>query len=205
MGAREILKRLPRNSERSTMDIVAHTLWTALAIASWRRRKPITGPMAAAALSMAALPDAVQLLPIALWWLFGNGTLDALQAYAMASPGVEPSLPPLVRDAAHHLHCALHSAPIAAAVSLALWPVLPKLWAPLFAWWLHIVVDVFTHSADYYAVPVLYPFTYRGFDGVAWNAPWFMALNYVALATVSVWLAIRWKRRDGTPSRAPSR
>jgi hypothetical protein len=70
---------------------------------------------------------------------------------------------------------------------------------------LHIVVDAFTHSADYYAVPVLYPFTYRGFDGVAWNAPWFMALNYVALATVSVWLAIRWKRRDGTPSRAPSR
>jgi hypothetical protein len=182
----------------ATMDVIAHTLWTALAVASWRRRKPVTGPTAAAALSMAALPDAVQLLPIALWGLFGNGTLGALQAYAMASPGHEPSLPPLVQLAAHHLHCAMHSAPVAAVVSLALWPVLPKVWVPLLAWWLHIVIDLFTHSADYYAVPVLYPFTYRGFDGVAWNTPWFMALNYIALAAVSVWLATRRTRAEGT-------
>jgi membrane-bound metal-dependent hydrolase YbcI (DUF457 family) len=48
------------------------------------------------------------------------------------------------------------------------------LWIPLLGWWSHIVIDVFTHSADYYAVPVLYPFTERGFDGIAWITPWFM-------------------------------
>jgi len=37
-------------------------------------------------------------------------------------------------------------------------------------------------------VPVLYPFTERGFDGIAWTTPWFMALNYVALAVVGLWL-----------------
>jgi hypothetical protein len=42
---------------------------------------------------------------------------------------------------------------------LALWAVRRTLWLPLLGWWSHIVIDVFTHSADYYAVPVLYPFT----------------------------------------------
>ena len=34
-----------------------------------------------------------------------------------------------------------------------------------------IVIDVFWHSPDYYAVPVLYPFSYRSFDGIAWIPP----------------------------------
>lgn len=47
---------------------------------------------------------------------------------------------------------------------------------------------MFTHSADYYAVPVLYPFTERGFDGITWTTPWFMVANYLALAAVGAWL-----------------
>ena len=65
------------------------------------------------------------------------------------------------------------------------------LWVPLLGWWSHILIDIFSHSADYYAVPVLYPITMRGFDGVAWNTPWFMALNYLALAVTWAWL---WRR-----------
>ena len=63
-------------------------------------------------------------------------------------------------------------------------------------WWLHIVIDVFTHSVDFYPSPVLYPFTQRGFDGLAWNTPWFMLANYVALAGVGLWLLWRRKGRD---------
>ena len=55
-------------------------------------------------------------------------------------------------------------------------------------WWLHIAIDIPTHSAKYYAVPILYPFTNRGFDGLAWTTPWFLALNYLALAAVWIWL-----------------
>jgi len=56
------------------------------------------------------------------------------------------------------------------------------------------VVDVFTHSADYYAVPVLYRFTERGLDGIAWNTPWFMALNYVVLGLTGLWLLLTRRR-----------
>ncbi len=170
------------------MDVVAHTLWAAAGAVLIHRRRPLSRATVIATLVLAALPDVLHLLPIAGWWLFGDGSPAALKAYAVAVPGQEPGLPPSVQFWSHHLHCVMHSAPIAGLVTLAVLAVRRTLWIPLLGWWSHIVIDVFTHSADYYAVPVLYPFTERGFDGIAWTTPWFMALNYTALAAVGAWL-----------------
>ena len=178
------------------MDIVAHTLWAAAGVAVIHRRRPLSRSTVAATLVLAALPDVIQLLPLAGWWLFAEGSFAALLEYAVAVPGQEPALPPLVGLLSHHLHCVMHSAPIAGLVTLALWALRRTLWIPLLGWWSHIVIDVFTHSADYYAVPVLYPFTERGFDGIAWITPWFMVLNYSALAAVGIWLLMSRKRLD---------
>ena len=180
------------------MDIVAHTLWAGAAMAVWRRTRPIPRATVVAAMGLAALPDIPHLLPIVAWWLFGDGTLAVVRAYAVAVPGQEPALPPMVLLLSQHLHCIMHSVFVAGAVTLALWAVLRVLWIPLLGWWSHIVIDVFTHSADYYPAPVLYPITQRGFDGIAWNTPWFLALNYVALGAVGLWLI---RRR---PGREPS-
>ena len=48
--------------------------------------------------------------------IFGGGTAAALATYAFAMPGAEPAMPVLVTEAAHHLHCMMHSALIAAAI-----------------------------------------------------------------------------------------
>ncbi len=178
------------------MDIVAHTLWAAAGATVIHRRWPLARGAVIATLVLAALPDVMHLLPIAGWWLFADGSFAALRAYAVAVPGQEPVLPPLVGLFSHHLHCVMHSAPIAGLVTLALWAARRTLWIPLLGWWSHIVIDVFTHSADYYAVPVLYPFTERGFNGIAWTTPWFMVLNYATLAAVGAWLLMSRKRHD---------
>ena len=73
-------------------------------------------------------------------------------------------------------------------------PRLVRARVPLAGWWSHIVIDFFTHSADYYSVPVLYPFTYWGFDGLAWNTPWFLALNYAVLSLCIAALALTRRR-----------
>ena len=171
------------------MDILAHTLWAGAGIALARRRWLIANRTAAATVMLAALPDVVQLLPIIGWWIFGDGSWAVLRAFATALPGQEPALPPLVILLSHHLHCIMHSAIVAAAVTLLLWLVRRSLWIPLLGWWSHIVIDVFTHSATFYPSPVLYPITERGFDGIAWNTPWFMVLNYIALGASGLWLA----------------
>ena len=179
------------------MDIVAHALWAGVGVMVLRRRRPITPAVAALTVALAVLPDVLHLLPIAGWWIFGDGTFAALGGYAVASPGQEPILPDAVQFWSHQLHCVMHSAPVAALVTFIVWAARRSIWIPLLGWWSHIVIDVFTHSADYYAVPVLYPFTERGFDGIAWTTPWFMALNYAALAAVGIWLALSSRRVSG--------
>jgi hypothetical protein len=176
------------------MDIVAHTLWAAAGVTALHRRQPLSRLTVIATLVLAALPDVLQLLPVAGWRLFVDGSFAALRGYAVAVPGQEPGLPPLVQLWSHNLHCVMHSAPIAVVVTGVVWAARRAFWIPLLGWWSHIVIDVFTHSADYYAVPVFYPFTERGFDGIAWITPWFMALDYVALASVGIWLVL--SRRD---------
>ena len=157
-----------------------------------RRRWPIYPRTVMATAVLATLPDLFHLLPIAGWWAFGDGSLEALRVYAVALPGQEPALPPRVELWSHHLHCVAHSAIIAGAVTLLAWALLRSLLIPLLGWWSHIAIDVFTHSADYYPSTVLYPITERGFDGLAWNTPWFMVLNYAALGLTGLWL---WRSR----------
>ncbi len=170
------------------MDILAHALWAGVGIALVRRHRSVSRRTAALAVTLATLPDVLHLVPLAAWWAFGDGTLESIRAFAIAVPGDEPSLPPLVGLASHHLHCIMHSAPVALAVTALAWALRGAPGLALAGWWSHIVIDVLTHSADYYAVPVLYPFTERGFDGIAWNTPWFLALNYAALVTIALWL-----------------
>lgn len=174
-----------------TMDILAHALWAGAGAELGGRRRPLKRRAVALIVALAALPDTLHLLPIAGWWLFGDGTFAALRAYAIAVPGHEPPLPATVQLLSHHLHCIAHSAVVAALTTLLLWVALRSLWIPLLGWWSHIVIDVLTHSADYYPVPVLYPITDRGFDGLAWNTPWFMVANYAALGMVGLWLLRR--------------
>jgi hypothetical protein len=175
------------------MDIVAHGLWAGIGVAFARRHWPVPARSGAAAMALAVLPDLAQLLPL-VGLAMTSGDFHVLYAYATALPGGEPALPPAVALWSHHLHCVLHSAVVAAAVTAFAWALKRTLWLPLLGWWSHIVLDVFTHSAEFYPSPVLYPFTYRGFDGVAWNTPWFMAANYAAIALAAMWLA---KRRRG--------
>lgn len=176
------------------MDILAHTLWAGVGLAYLSRRMSVSRGTAAATVALAALPDIIQMAPLLHWATLGEGSLPALRDFALAAPGQEPALPPMAGALSHHLHCALHSAPIAAVATLLIWWRIGKFWLPLAGWWSHIVIDFFTHSADYYPVPVFYPFTYWGFDGLSWNTPWFLALNYVALALCIIAWILRRRR-----------
>ena len=174
------------------MDILAHALWANAGAVLARRYLPVTSVAVVLTVVLAALPDVFHLLPIVGWWISADGSFDTVQAYAIAVAGQLPVLPETVGAWSHHLHCIAHSAVVAAVVTFLVWVVQRALWFPLLGWWSHIVLDVFTHSADYFPSPVLYPITERGFDGVAWNTPWFMILNYTVLSVMGLWL---WRSR----------
>lgn len=169
------------------MDIVAHSLWAALAC-RWRgHRQQVTRAENAWTIALAAAPDLVQLAPIVAAAALTRDGWRAMSAYFQALPHFEPVLPVLVETVMHHLHCTMHSAIVACVVTMLIWKWIGRFWWPLVGWWSHIVIDVFTHSADFYPSPVLYPLTQNGFDGLAWNTPWFLWLNYAAIALVWTW------------------
>ena len=46
---------------------------------------------------------------------------------------------------------------------------------PMLAWPMHIVVDFFTHSIEFFPTPILWPISDYRFDGIPWSNPyvWF--------------------------------
>jgi hypothetical protein len=179
------------------MDILAHTLWAGSGLLIWRGKKSTTSKTILLTTALAALPDLLHLLPVAVWSAFHDTSLLSLRQYVFASPDKQPVLPPLIALLAHHMHCIMHSALIAGAISLIICALFGSFWIPLVGWWSHIVIDVFTHSNDFYPSPVFYPVTMKGFNGIAWNEPWFVFVNYSVLAAVLIWISIeKMGRRD---------
>ena len=176
------------------MDILAHGMWVGLGAAAWHQRRPLDRRTVGLAVGLAVLPDLAQLAPLVALALSSSEGWRVLLAYANALPGYEPPMSTQLAGLTHHLHCVMHSALVAGAVTGLLWLWLGRFWLPLWGWWSHVLIDVFTHSADFYPSPVFYPVTYWGFDGVAWNTPWFMVTNYFAIALAAVVVFHRWSR-----------
>jgi hypothetical protein len=174
------------------MDIVAHGLWAGAAVLVLAPQRRPSPRLLGATVALAVLPDLGHMLPVTGWAIATLSAPDWWQ-YVTALPGQEPPMPHAVQQWAHHLHCILHSAVVAGVVTAAVWAWRRALCWPLLAWWSHILIDVFTHSAEFFPSPVFYPLTYWGFDGVAWNQPMFQAVNYLTLAVV--WGGLFWHRR----------
>ncbi|MGB7183522.1 MAG: hypothetical protein WBD34_12365 [Burkholderiaceae bacterium] len=176
------------------MDMLAHGLWGGALVSIAYRNRPIARLTLPITIGMAVWPDIAHAVPLVFWWILGDGTWSALVAYAFATPGQEPVLPANVALLSHHFHCLAHSVIVAGTVTLTLWLILRSIWTPLIGWGSHILIDIFTHSADYYAVPILYPLNEWGFDGIAWNTPWFIGLNYSVLGAIYLWI-LQQKRK----------
>jgi len=176
------------------MEILAHALWAGTGTILARRHWSISPRTAALTVAMAVMPDIPHLIPVVGWSVFGDGSAASVLDYAIAVAGQLPAAPKDVDSWSHNLHCVVHSAVVAGAItSMSLfWK--RGFWIPLAGWWSHIVIDVFTHSIDYFPSPVLYPFTREGFDGIAWNTPWFLLVNYGVLAATYLVLYSTRKR-----------
>lgn len=176
------------------MDIVAHALWAGAGGRVLSRRLPFSRSTLAWMIGLSVLPDIVPILPVLALAMVSPESLQFALAYVTATPGLEPALPVWVSTLTHHLHCTMHSVVVLGAVSGVAWLTMGRAPLALLGWWSHVLIDVPTHSADYYAVPLFYPLSDRAFDGVAWTTPWFMVLNYAALAASYIWL---YRSRQG--------
>lgn len=177
------------------MDLISHTLWAGAAAEALRRRGYFTRRDVFGAMAFGAAPDLVGAVPVLASVASGPEPLHVLYRYAMAVPGTEPILAGWARLLEHHFHCSAHSLVILIVCTVLALRFARAIAPSLLGWWLHLLLDIPTHSEEYYAVTLFYPFTEWSFDGIAWTDPAVLATNYALLAAAGISLWLTRKRR----------
>ena len=170
-------------------------LWAGAAAESLRRSRRFTRGDVGGAAALGALPDLVSLVPVAAWAIGTSAPLRNMLDYVTAVPGTEPAMDTWARLAEHHIHCSAHSLVVLSVVTLICGRWLRVLLPALLGWWMHVLLDIPTHSEEYYAVTIFYPFTQWSFNGIAWTTPWVLAVNYAVLALAYTALFVTRPRR----------
>jgi hypothetical protein len=117
------------------MDVMAHGLWVAAALAATRRRIAINPATARATVVASVAPDLFHAVPLVVWGvLAGHGGLGLAARLCACATRSGAWMPEAVAFASHHLHCAAHSAVVAAAQTMATWLVAPTGLVALLGW-----------------------------------------------------------------------
>ncbi len=61
-------------------------------------------------------------------------------------------------------------------------------------WLLHILIDIPTHSYQFYPTPFLWPISDWKFNGLSWATSWFLIINYAVIIIVYILLRNKDKK-----------
>ncbi len=157
------------------MDIISHGLWGGLAFGRKNKRDYWL------AFLFGVLPD-----------LLSFGILSAAAILGLSNgpdwqngPPAAESIPAYV----HILYNYTHSLVIFAVVFGLIWAIRRKAYLPLLAWGLHIALDIFTHSSDFFPTPLFWPLSDFHINGTPWSNPWIFFPNWIAIfIAYGLWL-----------------
>lgn len=173
------------------MDVFAHGLWAGAAARVANKNPAIAGKIKKPlrvwqTVFWGVFPDLFAFtLPI-VWMLwniiFGKLRLSDLHRPEIAEPAVRDTLP--ILQIASHLYNISHSLIVFALVFALIRFILRRPIWEMSGWFLHILIDIPTHSYRFYPTPFLWPISEWKFNGFSWGTPWFMILNYSAIILV---------------------
>ena len=182
------------------MDVVSHWFWGVLATrkhVNWK----VAGPMA-------VLPDLLAFVPS-----FVYSTMHGLERPTVDDTTVTSDFPAIAWDMYRYTHSAVV---VTVAVLVTWWlftrfsgsrfesqfaeqhrskPLLMAflLWLP---WYSNILLDIPTHTLQFFPTPVFYPLSDFGVDGTRWSTPIVLFTNVGVLAVL--WMYVLWKDRRQT-------
>lgn len=164
------------------MDIVSHGLWGAIALGRASRRSFWT------AFLFGIAPDIFSFGP-----LFANGLL--LHGLEFLNGLVRRPDPALIPAYVHSLYDATHSLVVFALAFGLVWLVRGKPLMAMAAWGLHIAMDIFTHTNNFFPTPFMWPISDARVNSVAWSEAIVFFPNVLVLALLYGWLLFTRKKR----------
>ncbi len=164
------------------MDIFAHGLWTGVSYGALKRntRRPINLWLA---VFWGVIPDIFAFTAplVYMFWavVFGGWNLEEFFGHARIEP-VAHEFPLYLLT--NILYGISHSLIVFVLVFIVVALVRKKVMWELGAWFLHILIDIPTHSYAFFPTPFLWPILDFRVNGFAWSDPRFMAINYTLIA-----------------------
>lgn len=158
------------------MDILAHFLWTFAIFFRIKKERWRAG-------FFGVMPDMLSFGPHLVLSLIAG-------SLAFGKPNIA-SIP----DSVFFLYDLTHSLVIFIFVMVIIYFVFRRVYWFMLGWGLHILIDIPTHSKEFFATPFLWPVSDFRVDGISWGAPWFMIVNYAALVIVYWYLLLSSQRK----------
>lgn len=161
------------------MDILSHGLWGAAAVGRKSKRTFLL------AFFFGVAPDLFS------FGIFTMSTILGLASGPDWSSG--PPDPASIPNYVHSLYNITHSLFTFAVVFSIVWFIRKKPFLPLLAWAIHILLDVPTHSTEFFPTPFVWPLSSYRFDGVSWSHPAIFYTNLSLLLIVYLYIYYRKK------------
>ena len=153
------------------MDYFAHGLWSYIFFN--KTKKPLY------AVLFGILPDSTSWLIYMVVRIF-TGSL------AMGKPNLH-TVPPWMDT----LYGISHSLIIFLLVAIIVYLVYKKIPIYLFAWPIHILIDIPTHSRDFLPTPFLWPISNWAFPGISWGTRWLFVSYWSLIIVLIIFIVFR--------------
>lgn len=165
------------------MDTLSHGLWGGLAFG--RKNKPKFWLF----FLFGMMPDLLS------FGIFMVGSIVGFFSRPLFSNGHPPDANqfPVFLDIMYNI---THSIFIFLLIFIIIWLILRKPFLPILAWGLHILMDIPTHSYEFFPTPFLWPFSNFKVNGLSWGEPYIMIPNVILLIILFSYFYIFKKKKS---------
>ena len=150
------------------MDTLSHGLWAVLLVKGAFNKGKLW-----LAFLFGILPDIIP---------FGIPFISMLFTGFRFGPPTETSIPSYV----HLLYGITHSLIILFLVFALIYIFKKKIYVWMLGWPLHILVDIPTHSKEFFPTPLFYPLSNITISGIRWSNPYIFFTNWILLITLGI-------------------
>ena len=163
------------------MDIISHGLWSAIIFKFLNLRRKARKKLNIYLASFFGIfPDILSFSLLFIWFGFSlvSGGMDFSD---LPHPEkVEPAQTDtyFIYALTNLLYNITHSIFVFILVFFIIFFVFKKQIFEIFAWLIHILIDIPSHSYQFYPTPFLWPISGWKFNGISWANPKFIIINY---------------------------
>lgn len=162
------------------MDIISHGLWGAAAFGRKNRKN------FRFSFFMGIMPDFLSFGILFIAIIFGF--------YPRPNWASNPPPIDIIPSFISYFYNITHSLIIFTAIFLIIWFIAKKPFWPLAAWGLHIIIDIPSHSLQFFATPFLWPISDFKVNGISWSAPEIFIPNIIFLVILYTLFFIKKKK-----------